>query len=502
MDEVSVQSQSEVGRISRPEIRDRGPARRARLGWLPPPRVLGTEPTPQGVLQREGLYRRLLALADLAAASLALLVAFRLIAGHEVQPAMLLALPAVILVSKIVGLYDRDELVVRKTTLDEAPALFQLATVYTLLIWLAEDQLVSGSVGRRDIVVLWGTLFVAFIAARALARVLARRFAPAERCAVIGDRSALNRVKNKLRSENTTKAAVVAHIDLHPNGRRHDDPPAEAERADLPALVSAHDVHRVIVAPGSVDSQELLDLVGSLKALGVRVSVLPRLFEVVGSSVEFDRLGGLTLLGVRRFGLTRSSSAIKRLFDVVASAVILFLLAPLMALISLIIKLDSRGPVLFHQTRIGQNGRPFQMIKFRTMVQGADARKPRLAGLNETEGLFKIADDPRVTRVGRFLRRAALDELPQLWNVLRGDMSIVGPRPLVVDEDERIEGWHRGRIQLMPGMTGHWQVLGAGRIPLEEMMTIDYLYIANWSLWADFKIICRTVPYVLGRRGL
>jgi exopolysaccharide biosynthesis polyprenyl glycosylphosphotransferase len=499
-----VQSQREVGRISRPAIRHKKPPRRVPLAWLPTARVLGTDAaTPQGVLQREGLYRRLLALADLAAASVAVLVVFTLIASHDVEPAMLLALPTVILVSKIVGLYDRDELVIRKTTLDEAPALFQLATVYTLLIWLAEDQLFGeGSVGRRDILALWGTLFVGFIAARALARVLARRFAPTERCAVIGDRAALSRVKNKLSSETTTRAEVVAHINLHPNGRRRDDPPAEPQQTDLPTLVSAYDVHRVIVAPGSVDSQELLDLVGSLKALGVRVSVLPRLFEVVGSSVEFDRLGGLTLLGVRRFGLTRSSAAIKRLFDLMASALILFLLAPLMALIALIIKLDSRGPVLFHQIRIGQNGKPFQMIKFRTMVQGADARKHTLARLNETEGLFKISDDPRVTRVGRFLRRAALDELPQLWNVVRGDMSIVGPRPLVVDEDERIEGWHRGRLRLMPGMTGHWQVLGAGRIPLEEMMTIDYLYIANWSLWADVKIICRTVPYVLGRRGL
>ena len=470
---------------------------------MSPGRVLDTEAAaPAGVLQREGLYRRLLALADLVAASVALLVTFRVVGDHNVQPAMLVALPTVILVSKIVGLYDRDELVVRKTTLDEAPALFQLATLYTLLIWLAEDQVLTGAVGRREIVELWGTLFLGFIVARILARALARRYAPTERCAVIGDRPALSRVKNKLQSENTTKAAVVAHINLHPHGRRHDDPPPKPKHADLPSLVSAHDVHRVIVAPGSVDSEELLDLVGSLKGLGVRVSVLPRLFEVVGSSVEFDRMGGLTLLGVRRFGLTRSSSAIKRVFDIAASALMLFLFAPLMALISLIIKLDSRGPALFHQTRIGQNGRPFQMIKFRTMVQGADARKSELVALNETEGLFKISEDPRVTRAGRLLRRTALDELPQFWNVLRGDMSIVGPRPLVVDEDERIEGWHRGRLQLMPGMTGHWQVLGAGRIPLEEMMTIDYLYIANWSLWSDFKILCRTVPYVLGRRGL
>src|SRR3989440_8338744 len=211
MDELGVQRQREVGRISAPELRRPVPARRSRRRWMSPGRVLDTEAAaPAGVLQREGLYRRLLALADLVAASVALLVTFRLVGDHNVQPAMLVALPTVILVSKIVGLYDRDELVVRKTTLDEAPALFQLATVYTLLIWLTDDQLVDGSIGRSDILVLWGTLFVGFIAARVLARVLARRFAPTERCAVIGDQSALARVKNKLRSESTTQAEVAA----------------------------------------------------------------------------------------------------------------------------------------------------------------------------------------------------------------------------------------------------------------------------------------------------
>jgi lipopolysaccharide/colanic/teichoic acid biosynthesis glycosyltransferase len=167
------------------------------------------------------------------------------------------------------------------------------------------------------------------------------------------------------------------------------------------------------------------------------------------------------------------------------------------------VKLTSPGPVLFRQKRVGRDDQHFEMLKFRTMVDGADAQKGELRELNEAGGgLFKIAEDPRITRVGGYLRRTSLDELPQLLNVLRGEMSLVGPRPLVVDEDSRVEGWQRHRLLLPPGMTGLWQVFGSSRIPLEEMVKIDYLYGANWSLWSDVKILMRTVPYVLARRGM
>jgi lipopolysaccharide/colanic/teichoic acid biosynthesis glycosyltransferase len=142
------------------------------------------------------------------------------------------------------------------------------------------------------------------------------------------------------------------------------------------------------------------------------------------------------------------------------------------------------------------------MFKFRSMVEDADEHKDALRHLNETEGLFKIERDPRVTRAGRVLRRTSLDELPQLFNVWRGEMSLVGPRPLVVDEDAQVLGFHRHRLHLTPGMTGHWQILGATRVPLHEMVGIDYLYVANWSLWSDVKILLRTVPHVLASRGV
>jgi lipopolysaccharide/colanic/teichoic acid biosynthesis glycosyltransferase len=211
----------------------------------------------------------------------------------------------------------------------------------------------------------------------------------------------------------------------------------------------------------------------------------------------------VTVMGVRRFELTRSSAAVKRAFDVVWASVGLLAVSPVMLLAAIAIKLDSRGPVFFRQRRVGRHGKHFQIFKFRTMVADAEAQKDSLRDRNEAqEGLFKILDDPRVTRVGRLLRKTALDEVPQLLNILKGEMSLVGPRPLIVEEDTRIQGWHRRRLELTPGMTGPWQILGPARVPLAEMVAMDYLYVANWSLWNDMKILLRTVAYVVGCRGL
>jgi lipopolysaccharide/colanic/teichoic acid biosynthesis glycosyltransferase len=206
-------------------------------------------------------------------------------------------------------------------------------------------------------------------------------------------------------------------------------------------------------------------------------------------------------MGVPRFGLSRSSQVLKRTFDVTGATFVLLFAAPVMAAIAVAVKLGAPGPVLFRQTRVGRDGQPFQMLKFRSMVDGADALKEALREHNEADGLFKIEADPRITRIGRLLRRTGLDELPQLFNVLAGDMSLVGPRPLVLEEDLRVTGFDRRRLHLTPGITGRWQTLGAARIPLEEMVKIDYLYIANWSPWADFKIMVETVGYLARRRG-
>jgi lipopolysaccharide/colanic/teichoic acid biosynthesis glycosyltransferase len=266
--------------------------------------------------------------------------------------------------------------------------------------------------------------------------------------------------------------------------------------------VHEFDVHRVFLIPTSADNDTMLDAVSRTAALGVKVSIVPRLFEVVGSTVEFDTIGGVTVLGVRRPGLTRSSRAIKRTMDIVGAGLGLLLFSPLLAIVALAIKLDTYGPVFFRQRRVGRDGHVFPMIKFRSMVDGAEAQRAALQSLNETNGIFKLSADPRVTRVGRLLRRTSIDELPQLINVLLGQMSLVGPRPLVLDEDRLVEGRHRDRLQLAPGMTGPWQVLGPTRPPLSEMVKTDYLYAANWSLWTDVKIVVRTFAHVAGLRGV
>lgn len=193
---------------------------------------------------------------------------------------------------------------------------------------------------------------------------------------------------------------------------------------------------------------------------------------------------------------------LKRAFDLVGAILMLALFAPLMVLVALLIRLEDRGPVLFRQARVGRNGRQFEIFKFRTMVEGADALKDDLRPLNEASGLFKIADDPRVTRVGSFVRRSCIDELPQLFNVLTGAMSLVGPRPLIPEEDRLIVGWHRARLHAAPGMTGHWQVLGGARVPLHEMVAIDCRYVAGWTLWSDVMTLAKTVPCVLAMRGM
>ena len=395
--------------------------------------------------------------------------------------------------------YDRDELVLNKSTLDEAPRLFQLATLYTLLVFVFEHQLIAGMLGPGQAAVLWIALFGFTVALRWLARLLVSRAISPERYLFVGSDEASRRLSEKLEG-GTQRAVLVARMGLSPTS---DPSEIESERRELHNLVEQFDVHRVIVEPSQESPQQVLAFVREAKVTGVPLSLLPRVLDVIGSSIEIDHLDGITLLGVRRFEMSRSSKVIKRAFDLCGAGLFLVCLSPLLALIALLVKLDTRGPVLFRQRRVGRDGVSFQMWKFRSMVCGADEQKAQLRARNEAAaGLFKIADDPRVTPVGRLVRRFSLDELPQLVNVLRGEMSLVGPRPLVADEDEQILGMDRRRLQLTPGMTGPWQILGSSRVPIAEMVKLDYLYVTGWSLWGDVKILLRTLGYVVARRGM
>jgi len=405
-----------------------------------------------------------------------------------------------VIASKLFGLYDHDEPLLHRTTLDEIPDLFKLATLYALLTSVGQSVLFEGGLEPPAVLALWAMLLVSFAGARAVARRAVQALRGTERCLVIGDEDSADRLERKFAANHRLKAKVVARLPLH--GNEHPGVSLIRRFQALTEVLSHHAIDRVILAPTADSSEDLLDMIRQVKSLGIKVSVLPRLFEVVRSSVEVDDIDGTTLLSLRRYGLTRSSLILKRTTDIVVSAVGLVLAAPLLAVIALVVRLDSPGPALFRQHRTGRSDREFELIKFRTMGLDAEALKSGLRDRNEADGIFKIAGDPRVTRVGRFLRRTSLDELPQLINVLHGEMSLVGPRPLVPDEDRLIEGWYRRRLVFAPGMTGPWQIAGSSRIPLSEMVKIDYLYGSNWSSWGDMKILMRTVGYVMRRRGM
>jgi exopolysaccharide biosynthesis polyprenyl glycosylphosphotransferase len=460
------------------------------------------------VLERDALFRRALATADVLA--LALATGAVLAVRHSLpRPEGLLLLPLVVLVAKIAGLYDRDENLLSKTTVDELPRLFQVATVYALLVGLTDPLLLTARLGGGALAALWCALVLLLPLLRAGARRAVLRNTPLERCLILGERSSAEQLAARLERSPLAGTEVVGYIPLCGNRIGAADPPRSGglpllgSITNLPMALWEHQIERVVIDSSTTPtSDRLLDKIRLIKSVGVKVSLLPRLLEVVGWSVELDDVGGVPLMGVHGYGLTQSSRFLKRALDVGGSLAALVLLAPLLVTIAVAVKLSSRGPVLFRQARVGKGGRTFGLLKFRTMYDGADELKHELLALNEADGLFKIADDPRITPLGRFLRRCSLDEVPQFFNVLRGEMSLVGPRPLVVEEDSRIQGWLRRRLDVTPGMTGIWQVLGSARVPLHEMVKLDYLYRANWSLWLDIKILIRTVPFVLARRGL
>lgn len=452
---------------------------------------------------RDGLRRRLLAVADVVAAATAFLVTVTLLGHGSLGVGVAIAVAMVVPICKVAGLYDRDDLLLNKTTLDEAPAVFRVASLYTLFALLGGGVAVVGTLGRGQALFLWLSLFVAMVGLRALARRLASLLVAGERCVIIGGPDAARRLASQIDRCVGAKAEVVGRVGLS-DERDLGGVPVLGEFASLRRVLSAHRIDRAVIAPSAEDGDHRqLETIRVVKSLGVKISVAPNLLEAVGAAYEFDTIEGSILLGLRRHGLSRSSALLKRAFDLTGALLLAALLAPLLALIAIAIKLDSRGPVIFRQRRVGLGDQVFEIFKFRTMVDGAEAQRAALADRNEAGGgLFKIEDDPRVTRVGRLLRRTSLDELAQLGNVIRGEMSLVGPRPLVLDEDRLIEGTGRHRLLLPPGVTGLWQIFGSARIPLDEMVKIDYLYGANWSLWLDLKILLRTIPFAVSRRGL
>lgn len=271
---------------------------------------------------------------------------------------------------------------------------------------------------------------------------------------------------------------------------------------NLQTVLETEHVDEVIIALPWVDQRKIMRLVQVCEHQGLPVRIVPDLFQLSLSRVDVANLGGIPLIGIKEANISQSGRVLKRVLDLSLSSFGLLLAAPMFLLIAALIRLDSVGPVLFTQTRVGERGRLFKIYKFRSMRSGAEEEQVTLQERNEATGpLFKIKDDPRLTRVGRWLRRLSLDELPNLINVFRGEMSLVGPRPGLPSEVERYEAWQRVRLDIAPGMSGLWQVSGRSDLSFEEMCLLDIYYIENWSLALDLSILARTVPNVITRNG-
>jgi exopolysaccharide biosynthesis polyprenyl glycosylphosphotransferase len=271
---------------------------------------------------------------------------------------------------------------------------------------------------------------------------------------------------------------------------------------ELPRVLEAQPVHELIVNGGDVTDDQLVELVEQAHQLGVQVRVAPTAAEILQQRAEYVPGQAVPLFELRPPVFAGVDWATKRVFDLCVSTLVVVVGLPLWLLIAAAIKLDSRGPVFYRDRRVGLGEREFEMIKFRTMLSGADRLQDKLETRNEASGpLFKIRDDPRVTRVGALLRRFSLVEVPQALNVLRGEMSLVGPRPLPIRDYEKLQPWHRKRYNVLPGITGLWQISGRSELTFDDLVRLDFYYLENWSIWMDITILLKTIPAVFGQRG-
>jgi exopolysaccharide biosynthesis polyprenyl glycosylphosphotransferase len=283
---------------------------------------------------------------------------------------------------------------------------------------------------------------------------------------------------------------------------RLDDPRVLGSVADLRALVRETRADCLFVVSSAVSADDVAQIMKVRRLEDVEVRFTANLPTVLSSRLAPQDLGGVMTLSVNALQLTRAQAAAKRACDVVLSALGLLALAPLFAVVAAAVKATSPGPVIFRQERIGLRGRPFTLLKFRTMVTGADQLLDELRDRNEADGpLFKLRHDPRVTRVGAVLRRYSIDELPQLWNVLKGEMSLVGPRPPLAAEVARYEQWQLDRLEVRPGITGLWQVSGRSELSFEDYVRLDLFYVENWSVAYDLFILSKTIPLLVSTRG-
>ncbi|MEA2347923.1 MAG: hypothetical protein QOG62_1710 [Thermoleophilaceae bacterium] len=454
----------------------------------------GPEPDrrPFSLKNREGpwkhaLLRRMLAAADVIAIFFGALAAGRLAGGLAVTLWTFALLPMWILIAKMHGLYDNDHSRIKHLTSDELPNLFYWATVSTaattLILTLGPAPMTAAGA-----VALWFNVLLVSFVLRILARGIWRRVVPAERGLVVGEGPLADSVARKLQLEPGHHLELVAAIHL-------DD-------ADLRQTIADERIERVVLAASDLDERTLSQVVVTCRSMGTKLSVAPPLRAMLGTAVRLNHLAELPFIEFKTWDASRSTQLIKRTIDVAGSGILLVLSVPVFVLVGLAVKLDSRGPVFFTQTRTGKDGEPFTMIKFRTMVADAEERLSEVVRIDElAEPMFKIKADPRVTRAGRFLRRWSFDELPQLINVLRGDMSLVGPRPEETRLVARYDADLKFRLDMRPGITGPMQVHGRGELNFQERIAVEREYVENYGLRKDFKLLIRTLPAVLRRHG-
>ena len=479
-------------------------------------RTLAPGQVAHGIYKRRRWERLVLLFADFAASNLAFFLAYHLRYTFEVGGdvpgesyvayALYVPLQLLFALLSLAGYQLRGSYRTSRFALSsETMAVIGTSAVAAMLVFGAVSMVHYSASSRLAFIYAWllaivlgaaGRLIVWLIRAKAY-----RSGVGVERVIVVGNNRLARMVMQLLVHQPTLGCRVLGFVDETPErdfGRFR----ALGTLDHLPALTRELAVDRVIVALPAARHEEILQVLDRCRAEGVSLSLVPDLFELRLSHVTMGTIGGIPLLDLNEAGIGGGNLIVKRVLDVLSSVILAVVLSPLIAIIAIAIKLESPGPVFFWQTRLGKDARPFLCLKFRSMREGAELEQAQLEALNEAQGpIFKIRADPRLTRVGRYLRRTSLDELPQLWNVLRGEMSLVGPRPPIPAEVERYEDWHRRRLEVVPGITGLWQVSGRSELSFDEMVMLDLYYIENWSLVLDLQLLMRTIPTVLAARG-
>ena len=417
--------------------------------------------------------------------------------------------------------YDLYRLRGEFSYLDECVRVFRAAAVGSLLI-VAWAFLYRGGFEFRafsyargvfvlDFFLALGTYAVLRLAARAAQSAVRRREVNLIPTLVVGRGAEAALCVREMRARRELGYRVIGVVETGEGAldEEFEGVPVVAHVSGLTEAIRETGANEVIITDPTLSGDMLFEVMMRVGRRGVEFRVAPSLFNCLPRKTEVDQIGVLPVITLFREPLGQGARLLKRVFDITVAALALVLLAPLWVLMALLIKLDSKGPVLYRQERVGMDGRIFLFLKFRTMRTDSDDRAHREYQRRYIEGrpdtnlgdsrrpVYKLHDDPRVTRTGRWLRRTSLDELPQLLNVLRGDMSVVGPRPPIPYEVEAYALWHRKRLDMKPGMTGLWQVSGRNRLSFEEMVRLDLFYIENWSLWLDLKIMLRTLPVLV-----